>query len=73
MKINISKALQRLKKRTTKKNRYDKFSENFYIKAQKAFIKIAKNKKKYYIFDSSEDDKNLEKSIFKLVHSKLIK
>ena len=74
LKVNISKALQRLKKRTIKKNRYDKFSKNFYIKAQKAFIKIAKkNKKKYYIFDSSEDDKNLEKSIFKLVRSKLIK
>ena len=74
LKVNISKASQRLKKRATKKNRYDKFSKNFYIKAQKAFIKIAKkNKKKYYIFDSSEDDKNLEKSIFKLVRSKLIK
>jgi dTMP kinase len=74
LKVNISKALQRLKKRIIKKNRYDKFSKNFYIKAQKAFIKIAKkNKKKYYIFDNSEDDKNLEKSIFKLVRSKLIK
>ena len=74
LKVNISKTLERLKKRATKKNRYDKFSKSFYIKAQKAFIKIAKkNKKKYYIFDSSKDDKNLEKSIFKLVHSKLIK
>ncbi len=74
LKVNISRALKRLKKRTIKKNRYDKFSKNFYIKAQKAFIKIAKkNKKKYYIFDNSEDDKNLEKSIFKLVRSKLIK
>ena len=74
LKVNMSKALQRLKKRAIKKNRYDKFSKNFYIKAQKAFIKIAKkNKKKYYIFDNSEDDKNLEKSIFKLVRSKLIK
>ena len=74
LKVNISKALQRLKKRTIKKNRYDKFSKNFYIKAQKAFIKIAKkNKKKYYTFDNSEDDKNLEKRIFKLVRSKLIK
>jgi len=74
LKVNMSKALQRLKKRATKKNRYDKFSKNFYIKAQKAFIKIAeKNKKKYYIFDNSEDDKNLEKNIFELVRSKLIK
>ena len=73
LKVKISKALLRLKKRKIK-NRYDKFSKNFYIKAQKAFIKIAKkNKKKYYIFDSSEDDKNLEKSIFKLVRSKLTK
>ena len=74
LKVNMLKASQRLKKRAIKKNRYDKFSKNFYIKAQKAFIKIAKkNKKKYYIFDNSEDDKNLEKSIFKLVRSKLIK
>ena len=74
LKVNMLKASQRLKKRATKKNRYDKFSKNFYIKAQKTFIEIAKkNKKKYYIFDSSKDDKNLEKSIFKLVRSKLIK
>ncbi len=43
------------------------FLKIFYIKAQKAFIKIAKkNKKKYYIFDSSEDDKNLEKASLNL-------
>jgi len=41
LKVNISKALQRLKKRK-KMNRYDKFSKNFYIKVQNAFIKIAK-------------------------------
>ena len=34
LKVNISKALQRLKKRK-KKNRYDKFNKNFYINAQK--------------------------------------
>ncbi len=50
LKVNISKALQRLKKRAIKKNRYDKFSKNFYIKAQKAFIKIAKKNKKNIIF-----------------------
>ena len=43
LKVNISKALQRLKKRK-KKNRYDKFSKNFYVKVQKAFINIAKKK-----------------------------
>ena len=49
LKVNISKALQRLKKRK-KKNRYDKFSKNFYIKVQNAFIKIAKkNKRRYFV------------------------
>ena len=36
LKANISKAMQRLKKRK-KKNRYDKFSKNFYDRVQKAF------------------------------------
>ena len=54
LKIRISKALQRLKKRK-KKNRYDKFSKNFYVKAQKSFIKIAqKNRKTHIILNSSE-------------------
>ena len=71
LKIGISKALQRLKKRK-KKNRYDKFSKNFYIKAQNAFIKIAKkNKKKYYIFDNSKDSKDLEKKILQIVFKKI--
>ena len=71
LKIRISKALQRLKKRK-KKNRYDKFSRSFYIKAQNAFIKIAKkNKKKYYIFDSSNDNKDLEKQILEIVFKKI--
>ena len=45
LKVKISKALQRLKKRKIK-NRYDKFSKNFYIKVQNAFIKLAKRIKK---------------------------
>ena len=58
--VNIKKALQRLKKRK-KKNRYDKFSKNFYIKVQKAFIKIAKkNKRRYFIIDNSSDLKITE-------------
>ena len=71
LKIGISKALQRLKKRK-KKNRYDKFSNSFYIKAQNAFIKIAKkNKNKYYIFDNSKDTKDLEKKILQIVFKKI--
>ena len=71
MKVNISKAFLRLKKRKNK-NRYDKFSRSFYINAQKAFITLAKNnKKKYYIYDNSSDDQNLEQKILKVVLSKL--
>ena len=71
LKVNSSQASKRLKKRKTK-NRYDKFPKKFYIKAQNAFIKIAKNnKQKYYIFDNSYDDLNLEKKIIKIVLSKL--
>ena len=65
LKANISKAMQRLKKRK-KKNRYDKFSKNFYNKVQKAFLKIAKtDKKKYIIIDNSLDTPETEKIIFK--------
>ena len=65
LRVNISKALQRLKKRK-KKNRYDKFSKNFYIKVQNAFIKIAKkNKKRYFIIDNSSDSKVTEKIILR--------
>ena len=60
----ISRA--RLKKRKTK-NRYDNFSKSFYSKAQKSFLKIAKNKKNYYILDSSSNDNILEKKVFKIV------
>ena len=69
--VSKKNLIKRLKKRK-KKNRYDKFSKSFYIKAQKAFVKLAKkNKKKYFIYDNSTDDKNLEKEILKVVLSKL--
>ena len=64
LKVNIAKAMQRLKKRK-KINRYDKFSKAFYMKAQNAFLKIAKtNKKKYIIIDNSLDTPDTEKIIF---------
>ena len=62
---------ERLKRRKSK-NRYDKFSWTFYNKAQKSFLKIAKNKKNYYILDSSSNNADLEKKIFKIV-SKFLK
>ena len=69
--VKISKALSRLKKRK-KKNRYDKFSKNFYIKAQNAFVKISKkNKKKYLVLDSSNDDMKIEQKIFEVILNKI--
>ena len=65
LKTNISKAMQRLKKRK-KKNRYDKFSKSFYGRVQKAFLKIAKtNKKKYFIINNSLDTPETENIVFK--------
>ena len=65
LKANISKAMERLKKRK-KKNRYDKFSKNFYDGVQKAFLKIAKtDKKKYVIIENSLDTPETAKIIFK--------
>tara|TARA_B100000945_G_scaffold259702_1_gene217659 strand:+ start:217 stop:879 length:663 start_codon:yes stop_codon:yes gene_type:complete len=71
LKASISKALNRLKRRKIK-NRYDKFSKAFYIKAQKAFIKIAnRNRNNYYVFDNSNDDKKIEGEILKIVNRKI--
>ena len=71
LKVKIRKALKRLQKRR-KKNRYDKFSKSFYIKAQKAFLKIAKkNKKKYYVIDNSTDSMHIENKILEIVLNKL--
>ena len=60
----------RLKKRKIR-NRYDNFPSKFYLKAQKSFLKIAKNKKKYLILDSSKNDKEVEKIIQKNIKKKL--
>ena len=48
LKVSKKSSKKRLKKRKNK-NRYDNFSQSFYTKAQNSFIKIAKNKKNYYV------------------------
>ena len=63
-------ARKRLKKRKNK-NRYDNFSQSFYANAQKSFIKIAKNKKNYYILESSSNDNTLQVKIFDIVNKYL--
>ncbi len=65
LKAKISVAMQRLKKRKNK-NRYDKFSKEFYNKVQKAFITIAKkNKKRCILIDNSVDTNATEKLILR--------
>tara|TARA_B100001123_G_C15302408_1_gene1021486 strand:+ start:1157 stop:1804 length:648 start_codon:yes stop_codon:yes gene_type:complete len=65
IKSNISNAMRRLNRRKNK-NRYDKFTKNFYNKVQKYFLKIARsNKNKYVIVDNSLDTPMTEKIIFK--------
>tara|TARA_B100000963_G_C22478566_1_gene603574 strand:- start:195 stop:839 length:645 start_codon:yes stop_codon:yes gene_type:complete len=69
LKVSPSLSKKRLKKRRSK-NRYDNFPQSFYNKAQKAFLKIAKKRKKYFILESA-DDNLLEKKIFKIVCNNL--
>ena len=72
LKVSSKSSEKRLKIRKNK-NRYDKFPRAFYTKAQNSFLKIAKNKKNYFIFDSSNNDSNLEKKIFQIVCNNLKK
>ena len=63
LKVNISTAIKRLNKRG-KKNRYDKFSRNFYKRVQNAFIKISRQEsRRYSILDNSKDSKEAENII----------
>ena len=70
LKVSTETSKKRLNKRKTK-NRYDNFAQNFYSKAQNSFLKIAKNKKNYFVLNSSKNDSNLEKKIFKIVSAYL--
>ena len=66
LKVDAKSSRNRLKKRRTK-NRYDNFPQSFYRKAQNSFLKIAKNKKNYFVLNSSHNDNRLEKEILKIV------
>ena len=66
LKVSSKSSKLRLKKRRTK-NRYDNFSQSFYTKAQESFLKIARNKKNYFVLDSSLNNSDLEKKVFKIV------
>ncbi len=68
--VKLQNLRSRLKKRK-KLNRYDKFNDSFYKKAQKGFIKLSKSKRKYMIIDSNKsiisNKKNIISQIIKLV------
>ena len=66
LKVSKKASKNRLEKRKTT-NRYDNFAQSFYTKAQKSFIKLAKNKKNYFILDSSVNNNILENKIFNIV------
>ena len=70
LKVSEKSSSARLKKRKTK-NRYDNFAKSFYVKVQKSFIKIAKNKKNYFILESSSNDNTLQVKIFDIVNKYL--
>ena len=70
LKVSPSSSKLRLKNRKTS-NRYDNFSQLFYSKAQKSFLKLAKNQKNYFVLNSSYNDNVLENKIFKIVCSQL--
>ena len=66
LRVSQNSSRQRLKKRRSK-NRYDNFAQSFYNKAQKSFLKIAKNKKNYFVLESSSNDNLLEEKILNIV------
>ena len=66
LKVSVQSSKLRLKKRKSK-NRYDNFAQSFYTKAQQSFLNIAKNKKNYFVLESSSNDTVLEKKIFNIV------
>ncbi len=66
LRVSAKSSKLRLKKRKSK-NRYDNFAQAFYTKAQQSFLKIAKNKKNYFVLDSSSNNTILEKKIFNIV------
>ena len=68
--VSKKNLIKRLKKRKNK-NRYDKFSYNFYIKVQKGFLSLAKNKKNYFIVNSDNDIKSNKADIIKIIKNNI--
>ena len=67
--VNAKNLRLRLNKRL-KLNRYDQFKLKFYIKVQKGYLKISKNRKNYILLDSNTNSK---KEMSKIIIKKLEK
>ena len=65
LKANFETTNSRIRNRK-KTNKFDKLKNNFYKKAQNAYLALAK-KKNYLVFDSSKNTPELEKKIFNAV------
>ena len=70
LKVQQKSFVRRLQKRKTR-NRYDNFPVKFYLKAQRSFIKLSRNKKNYVIFDSSKNTTELQNLIFRLIVNRI--
>ena len=71
--LHIVKKKDIRKKIKTKKNRYDKFNKNFYVKVQNGFLKLSKkNKKKYMVVNSNNNINENKKLIIEKI-KKIIK
>ena len=70
LKVSPKSSRKRLLKRR-KKNRYDNFHQSFYNRAQKSFLKLAKNKKDYFVLESSKNNNLLEKKILEITLKRL--
>ena len=66
LKANFDTTSSRVKKRKNN-NKFDKLKNNFYKKAQNAFLSLAKKNKNYLVLDSSKNTPELEKKIFNIV------
>ena len=64
--VNNKNLVERLKHRKSL-NRYDKFTNKFYTKIQKGFLKLANKKKNYKIIDSNLNINDNRKTIINII------
>ena len=61
------------KKIKSKKNRYDKFKKNFYLKVQNGFIKLCNNDNRKYLLINSNNKKKVNQILIRDKINKLLK